>query len=475
MLKQKSNLLILCFIASIIMLVTVRFILNFDGLYGQDSYEYLRYSNTLITFLKSGVQPGDYFWPLYYPILGALLGFITNASFALQFISIVSLVFCSVYIIKTISLIYEDTKYNLFYVLTFFILSPMTFRLGVSSMSDMLATLFITLSFYQGVKYFKKVKIKHLYWTLIFGISAVMTRYGAFVVLLPLGISILLFFFKKKEKITHIFILVGITLFLLLPHFVVRSENSAEFLQHEWLKNWSIFNFFKKSFTTVDGISTNLFPNIIYAFSSVFHPRYFLFGLISIPFIITKIKRSFEIKTILLSFIIYGLFLAGIPFQNNRFLLLSFPLILILLFPSFQFLVNKIKHTYIKKSLFFIVILIQISLTFIGLKPILERNSFEKKITTELKKYENNTLYSFDIDIALQGRNLDFVYKNLWVQKYSTFQNGSLVLFHPTKFEKQWQDKNPMINWNNLKTNYNLEIVHYLPEGWVLYEIKNKN
>lgn len=471
MLKQKTFLLGLSFASSIIILIIVRLIFNFDGLYGQDSYEYLRYTNALNNFYLTGNNPGDYFWPLYYPILASLLSFFIKSDLALQFISIASLIITSLYIFKTIVLLNEHKKHIPFYVFAFFSLSPIVFKLGVSNMSDMLSTLFIISFFYNGLVYNKKNKVSNLYYVLIFGISAIMTRYAAFVVISPFGLYLIYLFIKRKENLKHVFAFIFIACLLLLPHFIIRQHNTTEFLNHNWLKDWSVTNFYKNSFTTVDGTSYNLLPNILYAFSSLFHPSYFLFGFLFFPFFIKANRITIEIKILILSFITYGLFLAGIPFQNNRFLLLSFPLILIILFSGFNFAFEKFSNLFTKKAILVIVVIIQVTLCYFSLKPILERNHLEQEITTKLENYQNKTLYSFDVDIALQGRGLDFDYKNLWIEEYKTFQNGALILFHPTKFEKQWKGKNPIVNWNSLQNNYNLKVIRNLPEGWILYEI----
>lgn len=474
MFKQKTLLIVLNFISILIILILIRFIFKFDGLYGQDSYEYLRYTIALKNYYQTGINPGDYFWPLYYPILGSLLSFFVKSDIALQFISITSLIITSLYIFKTIVLLNENKKHIPFYVFAFFCLSPIVFKIGVSSMSDMLSTLFIILFFYNGLVYSKKNKVSNLYYALIFGISAIMTRYAAFVVISPFGLYLIYLFIKRKENLKHVFAFIFIACLLFLPHFIIRQHNTTEFLNHNWLKDWSVTNFYKNSFTTVDGTSYNLLPNILYAFSSVYHPLYFLFGVVFIPFFIKAIKFSIEVKTLILSICTYGLFLAGIPFQNNRFLLLSFPLIIIILFSGFNFAFNKISNFSAQKVTMFIVITIQLILCYFSLMPILERNHLEREIAYKLENYQNKTLYSFDVDIALQGRGLNFDYKNLWIEEYRTFPNDALVLFHPTKFEKQWKDKNPIINWNNLINNYNLKVVHNLPEGWVLYKIISK-
>ncbi len=301
-----------------------------------------------------------------------------------------------------------------------------------------------------------------------------MTRYVAFVVLLPIGILTLTVFIRNRKHLKHIPLLLLCSVILLLPHFIIRSENSTQFLNHDWLTKWSFFNFFKSSFITVDGTSSNSLPNIIYAFSSLFHPRYLLIGILLFPFYIkTKIINS-ELKIILISFLTYNLFLAGIPFQNSRFLLLSFPLVIILLYPAFAYLLEKMIPTNKIKYFIIVLSLIQICLCSYSLKPILERNSLEKKIAFQIESYQQNTLYSFDIDVALQGRGLNFRYKNLWVKKYTSFEKNALVLFHPTKFKQQWKDKNPILNWNNLNYHYNLKIIEELPNGWKLYKIQNE-
>ena len=76
-----------------------------------------------------------------------------------------------------------------------------------------------------------------------------------------------------------------------------------------------------------------------------------------------------------------------------------------------------------------------------SLKPILERNHLEQEITSKLENYQNKTLYSFDIDIALQGRGLDFEYKNLWIEKYNTFEMVLWSYFIPISLKNNGKIK----------------------------------
>lgn len=108
----------------ILIWIIVYFGFSFDGLYGQDVYEYLRYTEALKTFLVTGKSPEDYFWGIYYPVFGSILGFIIpNIAMSLQLISVVSLVVTSIYLDKIIRLIYkENALENIPFLL--FTLSP---------------------------------------------------------------------------------------------------------------------------------------------------------------------------------------------------------------------------------------------------------------------------------------------------------------------------------------------------------------
>ncbi|MGM5470918.1 ArnT family glycosyltransferase [Flavobacteriaceae bacterium LMO-SS05] len=451
------------------------FIFHFDGLYGQDPYEYLRYTEALNRFISTGSNPGDYFWPLFYPIFGAALNsLIQHTALSLVFVSVVSLSVSALYLHKIVGLLFPSpNKLSVLYVILFYVLSPYVLKHGVVVMSDMLTTCFIVLAVYQFLKFRQELHIKYFYFFTIFSICTIMTRYAGAVIILPFLLIAVFQFIKYKNVLKHIPLLIGIVSILLIPHVAIRQSNYIGFLSHNWLQEWSFINFFKSSFTTVDGTSLNTFPNLFYAFSNLFHPRYVVTGIFFIPFLFQKKVWIKQKKSIGISVILYALFLAGIPFQNNRFLVLSFPLVLIVFYPAYIYLLQL---NVTKKACYFLLFSIlfsQLVLIYQAFKPLLERHQFELDLVEAVRPFQNQKLYSFDVDIALKGRGLTFDYQNLWKKKYSNFKPNDLILFHPTKFNKQWTGKNPIINWNNLNNHYNLSIVKECPEGWKLYKIDN--
>lgn len=445
---------------------------SFDGLYGQDAYEYLRYTEALKTFLENRTPPGDYFWGVYYPILGSLLSFILPSSaLSLQLISIGSLLISGLYLKKIVQLVYKQKNGTLIPLL-FFMLSPIVLVHSILAMSDMLACCLIVLAVYHLLYFIEKVDTKSFLLGSSFVALAVLTRYAAAVVLLPFCI-IAFYQLLISRKFWALFFSATLAGIATLPHLIIRSQNSLQFLSHQWLQTWSFTNLFQNHFITIDGEMQYQFINLVYSFFSFFHPVFLAFGLLLLGYFLKK--RTFWFtnyqKLFLISIVIYGLFLGGIPFQNKRFLLLSFPLVIVFLFPLTKQLMAQFKN---KKAVVICIVLVQLSIGLYYAKPFYQRNKLEQTIAKDLKPFEKNTLYAFDIDIALKGRKLHFKYKSIWKEKLQQFDKNALLLVNEKQLQKQWQGKNPFYNWEQLQNHYELEKIKSFEGDFNLYRIGSK-
>jgi len=448
-------------------------IIGFDGLYGQDSYEYLRYTNAIQEYITNGVHPGNYFWPVLYPTLGSLLGFIFGSAFALQLISCLSFSIACIYILKTIRLVYPTKQFRFFYVLIFAVFCPFLLKMGLIVMSDALSLVFVVLSFYFFFKsHHKNTSLAPIF---IFATCALMTRYASLFITFPI-IMYALYLVVKQQKFKQFIIASALSLVAAIPFLIFQWGALFEASSNPFLEFWSVGNYFKMSFTTGDGTTSYTFPNLIYTLYVFFHPGFIFLGSI-LSFIALKNYKSlftFHQKILLICSALYILFLAGLPFQNPRVLGLVFPLILIGLFPAFAKLleIKLIKRLIIPIGIFCVALqLFFFTMTF---KLIFERTLIEKELTTMIKPYEGATLYSFDVDLAIQGPGLDFDYKNMFIERYTSFLKNDLILFDPVRYEIQWKDKTPMQNWEFIKSNYKLKVVETHPEGWKLYQIQDQ-
>jgi hypothetical protein len=466
LINNKPYILFLAF--GLLIFVVAQFF-GFDGLYGQDSYEYLRYSEKIKEYVFGGELPGLFSWPIGYPAIIAVIDIvINNTIISAQLISIFGLVGCCIVSLKFINLLYPDVKNKIsfFYVFIFVGFSPYLFRLGVSSMSDLLCAFFVLSSFYYFYKFFPNNTYKYLSFSIILGTLSIVTRNGA-ILLMLIPVFISFFILIKNKKYSIIIVSALIIAILLLPTFL--NEKSQVLGGGMEVFKFSFSNFFSNKMNGLDGSFYYSIPNFIYGFYGFFHPAYFFIGLFLVVVIIFKKIKIYNI--LLYSIILYSLFIASIYFQNKRFLVIQFPLIAVLLFPSFNYLSEKVK----KKVLFFLLgisFFINTGLTIYTTQKAYDFQQTDLRIAKLMRPYQNNKLYTFWIDVSLKGRGLDFDYTNFWYGEINKFDKGGLVLFNETKFEQQWKGHAVMNNWYALKKDYQLHEIRDLKQGWKLYEIK---
>jgi hypothetical protein len=458
-------------------LMTIRLISGFNGLYGQDSYEYLRYSRQLTCFFTKGISPGDYFWPVNFPLLGAVLSLIIKSNiFSLQLISMLSFVFAAFYTFKLINLFYPDYGRESYLYLTLFLcISPYFFRSAFLIMSDMLAVFLTIGAVFHIFQYHVKFRRADFLLGIFFATTAIMTRYAAGVLLIYpvflLGIGSF-----RRFRFSDLIWGVVILLLGLGPHILIKGTNAGAFLGHKWLSYWSLKNWFLSEFNTQDGYHNYRFPNIIYSLSNYFYPGFLFPGAVLIFFITKKQFKSKAFMRMVLMTLLFALFVAGFPTQNMRFLLLSFPLAITLVFPLFRRFRQRLPSNRLYPiSLSIIVVLIQVTLIYKYSSGIYRDNQIEKEVAETVLKYSDRPIYTFAIDGALRcyGVDSDDVV-NLWYDKLNIVKTHALVLFNESRFKHQWKGRNPMINWQFIQTNYTLQKIETLPEGWELYQVKGK-
>lgn len=472
--RNQKNTVIIIGSVLVLIFISIRYVIGFNGLYGQDSYDYLRFTNALSIYFKTGNDPGSFFWPVNYPVLGAVLSFfIPSKVLALQLISYLGLVVSFILIFKIIETMYQiPGKILLVYLSLSFILSPYMLRASVVVMSDMLALVFSLATFLSIINYLKTDYRPYFLMALAFSLLAGFTRHHTFVIMiLPMVYAV--YIIVKRKDYTLMLFSIFISIFAVFPTIWLKGNEFSAFTDHQWFLDWSPQNWFKNKFTTSDGQANYLFPNIIYGFYYMVHPGFIFPGIVLIIFV-RKIDFKNPIAQLIIAMVILnGLFIGGIPFQNLRFHILIYPFVLILLSPAIVRLDSKISTKHILKPVLLIfVVLIQITLFVYLFEKFYSSNKLEKLIAATISDYPGNPVYTFAIDQAIKTYTPEKDVKNIWYNKYENFDKGSLFLFNEKKFKKQWEGKNPWINWQNANRNYTLETLEILPEGWVLYEIR---
>lgn len=468
--------LYLLFFALVLLFI---FISGFNGLYGQDSYEYLRFTNALVEFAKHRTNPGVNYWPLLYPIFGIIFSLVFKPVFALQLISLLSLVVSGFYLEKNLKILYkEDKPLTRFFVFTFFLLSPYLLRISITVMSDSLCLAFITTAYYFFLRYLEEKKNSFFVFFTLLSTCAIATRYAAFLTIMPLAGYILYSFVKKFNLKSLLYACLAIFI-VVLPYIIIHKTSSVGII-NLWLSSWSIQNFFHSSFNAADGQEVYMFPNIVFCIFNLFHPAYCFLGIL---FLITGFRLSIKrispiiLRVTLFSLSIYAFFLAGMPFQDLRHLILSFPFVIVVLFPGYTkiYFILKTKYPYLIRPIALLCIIIQLALFVRVFIPFYHYNKIEKQISTVVIKYNAKTLYTFSIDAAVCHYGFTGEIINLREVRLETMpikKDSSLVLFNEKLFGSVWKNKPPMLNWAYLEANCRLEKLEDLPDDWKLYAIK---
>jgi hypothetical protein len=448
-------------------------LLDFNGLYGQDAYEYYNYAHELKHFWLQGGKVGECHFPVFYPFIASFLSFILPTEIALQGISIACFMLTFYFLKKIINFLYPDLQYVSIYLFLFGILSPYFFRLGICIMSDMMAISAICGLIFYTLSFLKTDKIFYFTAALLCAFAAVMTRYASILGIFPPILAMIYHSYKNNSfrRIMPFFVFIfGLILLLIY----LKKSYLQNMTTHSAYINWSFFNFFKSHFDIKgEGVQTYLVPNFIYGTLHYLHPAYLLLSPIFLFFIR---KKDFKIPLfILLSATIYALFLMGFPIQNIRLQTFMMPFLLILFSNAFERFCHY--FSYFQKpqiSSFFIAFIFTSSLGLIALstKSILHLNQIEKDICLKMNKIENAGIYTLGMEGALKAYQFSKPIHSLFNEKIDSLPQNSLFLL-PPNFSIQWKGHLAMQNWEFTQKYYNLVQLSPLPNNWEIWKIES--
>ena len=178
-------------------------------------------------------------------------------------------------------------------------------------------------------------------------------------------------------------------------------------------------------------------------------------------------------KLLVLMVAFYAFYLAGLQYQNNRYLIQSFPLVLVLYYPAF----SRIAMKYFKQrnhqwSFFAIVLFMQLLFFSYSFRSILSMNRAELAIATSLKDYPGQPVYTCSITGALAAYEVENPVTDIYFEDIKFADTNALLLFNHAAFAEHFAGRKPMMNWDWLNQEYVIAPIRTLPGGWTLYAIK---
>lgn len=493
--------------AAVVVAATGSLLLGFNGLYGQDAHELLRQSRAFFQIFE-GVPyvlqgRGDVEIAVGYPLAGALLRLLgPDSILALQMVSwfaagtaLWAFDFC----LRVLSPGAHRWSRQL-YAGVALALSAYFVRAGVTVMSDALGLALALFAAGFGMRAVEGRRGRDAVWAAAFSGLAVLTRFALAPLLAPLAVGVGVALMRvppmpgRRDWNTGWLIVSVLTgLVMLLPHFWLKAGMTDAFLGHSLLRNWSAGNLFCASFSTGNGLAEYRLPNIVYVLFPLAHPGF----LLPLPLLFFLAKRTDFLlpakRVLMVCLAVYLFFLGGLPVQNVRYLLPAYAFLLLLVFPAWDRFVSYGFYFFKKltTSLVLGAVVCQLFFTVKTLLPIWERNRLERVAAERLREECGRRdggptpnpsgggvgdgacppLFTFDLDLALRSYLPDWPINNLWVSRYEAFPTGALILFNEPRLRRQWEGRNPMLNWDFVAAHYKLREVDTFPEGWTLYEI----
>jgi len=441
------------------------FVLDFNGLYGQDSHEYLRYSKELHASMTNGTVTGDFFWPKGYPFSGAILGLSRiPIDWCLRLISLGALLGTLFYTKKIIHLL-TGKDASIFLILgaatqVYFV------RAGFLIMSDMLCCFFLMVAFYHYFRFVQQQRILRALLLLLFAAAAFLTRYpSAALLIIPCLHVGYLVFRSSTIQLRILFVIVGVLIVgtvILMNQSLIR-ESAYRF------SNWNFMNAFQLTVQSRDGIETRTVPNGLYIFGNAFHLGFLSIGVCLIPFYKRLKKQPFLFASILL----YLLLLVGLANQNYRFLVIAHPLVLVFLFPAFDALWDWLSSKRLGMLFISGILLFNTTLFYFSFRKMYSAHQNEKEIVIRIKAlHDQHPIYSFYVDQSFASYGIENEVRNLFMKEYYTFDKNALVVFNEALFSEQWKDHRVMQNWNRLKKTSKLDTLVVLETNWIIYRVK---
>ncbi|XOV66538.1 MAG: hypothetical protein ACFHU9_13000 [Fluviicola sp.] len=435
---------------------------DFNGLYGQDAHEYLRYSNALKTFLETGANPGDFFWPKLYPIMGTVAGFTgIPVGFALQMTSLFAMLGSIYFAQRSIQFLYQ--KNSSWFLLLAAATQVYFVRAGLVVMSDALAACFVMGFVYNYLRLRRFRNGKYFVWAFLFAIAAFFTRYAVLPLLaIPLihGFWLL---FRQWGKPLRV-ILTG--LILVLIGVVFFAGLIAIDLSNSIVADWNPLHLFQRTFIFQSHEEIYWVPNGVCIWSNFAHVGYLSCGV----FLFFWWRHwNFKLTFLWIGLLVYLVFLGGIGFQNQRFMVISHLLVLILLFPAFQALMLWSKERKIFSVFIVGTLLLNAAFFYYSFSKMFAMHRFEKQVASAIHTLEDDkTLYSFYITASLGSYDIPNNRVDLWEEEIE-FKKGGYIVFNPEQFS---DNTRVMKNWRTANRRFELKIIHELPENWNIYLIQ---
>jgi Dolichyl-phosphate-mannose-protein mannosyltransferase len=466
-------------LAAPVVLLLLTQLLQFNGLYGQDAYEYLRQTTALRDYWQG--QPmlpptlGDRAYAAGFPVLGALLSSTgLEPLTALRLLNALATGLAAWYFMACIRVLTPGAPARSRYTwVLVFLTAPIVVRSGSTTMSDItgLATLLAAL-------YYGLLALEHPHWRTLLACGlwagvAGSIRWVEGLLLLPLGLFLWVKMTRQRHYLPLLSAALGLSVGFFL-HYIGKKPLDLVFTIPSTSGEWSLWHLFQRHFSTTHGVFSYTLPNIVYVLSPLVHPACCAALLLLSP-LWRRTDLHLSTKKILLAgIVLYLLCIGGMPFRSVRYLLPVWACILLLWFPAWDRCVSYGRY-FVPRVLNWVlaaVFTLQIGCTLYEMYPIVQFNRWEQRMAAQLRQQlpPEAAVYGMEIDISLRHYLPQFRWYNTWAQRFDSIPADSYFLLNERLYNTQWKGHNPQFNFEQVAPR--LDTVAPLERDWWLMRVK---
>ena len=321
-------------------LLLLSYAFNLNGWWGTERLEYLRVSKSILDHWQGGesgvLVAGEY--NRIYAFLGATLQYFSVApNVALQVISWLSYSVSGLLMERLLSMLAQGSRSEsrLSFVILVWVLAPVVVGTGLSVGGAALEMVTILAAFFYGLRWVEQERASDTIWMVLFTTLSAMMRPALVGLVLPL-VLVSGWGLVARRKWRWLVAAVLSEAVLVTMVGCLHEQFMAPINASVLFQQWSPIHFFQRSFSTGNGVVGYLLPNVLFLFSLIIHPWYFLL----LPGLLLLVKRTDFIlpakKTVLLCLSTYFMVLGGLPQQQVVALLPAYAMVLWLLFPAWD-------------------------------------------------------------------------------------------------------------------------------------------
>lgn len=442
---------------------------GYAGLNGQDAYDYLRLVKAWLAWYQGAEQPRMAEHPHGYPITAALVaGLVGSPVLGLRLVSAFG--FGAIILIMRHVLFRAggDRGAVNAYVLLSTALCPFMLRHALVCMSDVPAIALLIVAFGGAWRWMRDRCALGLLVAMIAALIAFGFRLAAAPVVLVIA------FWCTRSMLPRHWrtgVLMGLGAALVIgvlwwwPHLNTWIGQGP-------LAEWSLRNLFRTELHSDDGTLRYALPNVVFVLAVLVHPGFLPIGLLILPFFRRVDLRSAHMQMALSILFVYLLFIAGMPFQNDRVLLMGQPWAVIVLFPAFARARAALdRWTRWPQAIIAIAALVQVALFVRAMLPFMHQAGTERHLAARLNELSAVHIYTHGMGAAFDELCPRAEVTELWYRELDSFEPGSFIVVQPAILQEQWEGRPPSVNWMRAERQ-GVEPMGTFPGGWLIARIR---